>query len=112
MTWFDSTTPYITTSRSAVDRLSHTQDAGGSNPSSSTVTEVRSGRDAGTWPRRKSVRVRPVTLRGHWVQRGLIRPARGFDSRPRDHAHSSGPVAQLGSAAPLQGEGCGFESRA
>ena len=31
----------------------------------------------------------------------------GFDSRPRDH----GPVAQLGSAAPLQGEGCGFDSR-
>src|SRR5918992_6083819 len=42
MTWFDSTTPYheATTSRSAADRLSHTEDAGGSIPPSSTVAEV------------------------------------------------------------------------
>ena len=41
MTWFDSTTPYEpTTSRSAADRLSHTEDAGGSTPPSSTVAEV------------------------------------------------------------------------
>ena len=43
-----------------------------------------------------------------WDQRDLIRHARrGFDSRSRNH----GPVAQHGSAAPLHGEGCGFESR-
>ena len=54
------------------------------------------------WTRRKSVRVRPVTLRGHWVQWGLIRPARGFDSRPRDHVHSSGPVAQLEAQLPCK----------
>src|SRR5690349_15196217 len=102
MTWFDSTTPYARRTNTSerrvgqlADRLPHMEEAGGSSPSSSTVTEVRSGRDAGTWPRRKPVRVRPVTLRGHWVQRGLIRPARGFDSRPRDdRAATPGPLAQ------------------
>ena len=40
MTWFDSTMPYRPTSTSAADRLYDTEEAGGSSPSSSTVTEV------------------------------------------------------------------------
>lgn len=63
------------------------------------------------WPRRKPVRVRPVTpsqcgrsgiSEASYASRG------GFDSRSRDHWAGGA----TGSAAPLHGEGCGFESHA
>ena len=83
----------------------------------------RSGRSAGSWPRRKPVRVRPVTPiqtsqptteRVIWDQQGLISPAgrvRFPHPHPMRKQRDHGPVAQSGSAAPLQGDGCGFESR-
>ena len=46
-------------------------------------------------------------MRGSGIGGGPYPLPGEFDSRPRDH----GPVAQPGSAAPLQGEGCGFDSR-
>ena len=50
----------------------------------------------------------PMALREIWDQRGPIRLVRGFDSRSRDQWAGGAS----GSAAPLQGEGCGFDSRA
>ncbi len=81
----------------------------GSTPSSSTVAEVVSGRDAGTWPRRKPVRVRPVTPeRGLWETGGLIRLLERVRSPPPPRRRAGGAG---GSAAPLQGEGRGFDTR-
>ena len=81
----------------------------GSSPSPSTVTEVEvddtPGRDPGG-SRFKSGRS-PHRCGGSGIGGGPYPPLGGFDSRTRDH----GPVAQPGSAAPLQGEGCGFDSR-
>jgi hypothetical protein len=142
MTWFDSTTPYNTTSRSAVDRLSYKQDAGGSNPPSSTLRDVaevqvvetpgrgpggsrfESGRSPHAHPRRSLAARRDTRLATHahrggsGDQRGLISFAQRVRFPPPQPIPQSpinsklGPVAQFGSAAPLQGEGCGFESRA
>ena len=41
------------------------------------------------------------------MQRGLIRPACGFDSRPRHHLHGSGPVAQLEAQLPCKEKDAG-----
>src|SRR5437016_6633179 len=90
------------------DRLSHTQEAGGSNPPSSTVAEVEVDDTPGCGPggsRFESGRS-PHRTAGIWDERGFIRLARGFDSRSRDQWASGA----TGSAAPLQGEGCRFDS--
>ncbi len=71
----------------------------------------RSGRHAGTWPRKKPVRVRPVTpspsLRGIWRSAGSHTPCARVRSPPPPPRAGSA----IGCAAPLQGEGCGFDSR-
>ena len=71
----------------------------------------RSGRHAGTWPRKKPVRVRPVTpspsLRGIWRSAGSHTPCARVRSPPPPPRAGSA----TGCAAPLQGEGCGFDSR-
>ena len=111
------------TSRSVADRLSYKQGVGGSIPPSSTVAEVEvvdtPGRgpggsrfESGRSPHRRAHAQRCTSLRGIWDQRGLIRLARGFDSRPRDQRTNTWAGGVIGSASPLQGEGCGFESRA
>src|SRR6476619_1128232 len=103
MTWFDSTTPYARrampattpTSRSVADRLSYTQGVGGSIPSSSTVAEVEVVDTPGRGPggsRFESGRSPHIAAarrgEGSGDQRGFIRLARGFDSRPRDHRNT------------------------
>ena len=111
MTWFDSTVLYATTSTSMADRLSHTQEAGGSSPLSSTVAEVEVDDTPGCGPggsRFESGRS-PNALREIWDQRGLIRLTRGFDSRSRDLVHAD--VAQLEEASRSDRDQCEFESR-
>ena len=69
----------------------------------------RSGRHAGTWPRKKPVRVRPVTpspsLRGIWRSAGSHTPC----ARVRAPPPPPRAGGATGSVTPLQGEGCRFE---
>jgi hypothetical protein len=86
------------TSRSAADHLPHTEGAGGSSPSSSTVTEVEVVDTPGRGPGGSRFESGRSHREGSGDQRGLIRPARGFDSRPRHH----GPVAQSEAQLPCK----------
>src|SRR5213083_150299 len=63
------------------------------------------------WPRRKPVRVRPVTP-SHCGRSGISEVSYALHAGSIPAPATTGPVAQPGSAAPLQGEGCGFDSRA
>ncbi len=90
------------------DRLSHTEDAGGSNPSSSTVAEVEVDDTPGRGPggsRFESGRSLHTA--------GDLGSARPHKPRPAGSIPAPATTGRgaTGSAAPLHGEGCGFESR-
>jgi hypothetical protein len=69
----------------------------------------RSGRHAGTWPRKKPVRVRPVTpsMRGIWRSAGSHTPC----ARVRSPPPPPWADGATGRVPPSHGGGCGFDSR-
>ena len=79
------------------DRLSYKEDAGGSTPPSSTVTEVEVVETPGCGPGRSRFESgrSPSRCGGFGDQRGLIRPVRGFDPRPRHPGLEARSEAQL-----------------
>ena len=115
MTWFNSTLPYQATSRSTADRPRHRGEAGGSTPPSSTVTEAKAVEAPGCGPGPSGFESRRSpqssseqrSERAIWDRPGLISLA----SRVRFPGPPPWAGSAIGSATPLQGEGCGFESR-
>ena len=110
-----------TTRGATAAHLRDRQEAGGSTPPSSTVTEAEVVEAPGCDPggsrfesgRSPQSNTAPSGL--IWRSDGFHKPVRRvrFPHPPptRGQQTDRGPVAQSGSAAPLQGDGCGFESR-